>query len=236
LKQPEAVTFDFFKTLVRPGAGRTRGEAYGDYLQTLGLPHASWEHRMLYDIFAYYRKAYHPSLAPDQKRLFWLEFTRRLFALTGVPFNRDGEIRAHVSAIEGIFSSDFLTVYDDVPAVLGSLRRRGLKLALLSNWPGGLDYYCEELGIRACFQFCLASSDFGRDKPDPSIFHEAVRRLGCAPGAVIHVGDSLAEDAEGAAGAGLKAVLIDRTGSAAASAGEIPVIKNLHELDRMLRD
>jgi FMN phosphatase YigB (HAD superfamily) len=228
MKDIEAVTFDFFKTLARPSGGKTRGEAYIDYLAAADLPHAPWEHRMLYDIFEYYREAYHPGLPAERKARFWQVFAKRLFAITGVPLTREEDIAAHCPAIVKIFSSSFLVLFNDARGTLDRLLAGGLKLAVLSNWPGGLDHYCEELGLGGYFRFCLASSDFGRAKPDPSIFLEAARRLGCAPAAVVHVGDTMVEDIEGALLAGLRPVLLDRDGRV--KDGNIRIIRSLDQL------
>lgn len=64
----------------------------------------------------------------------------------------------------------------------------------------------------ALVDFLLTSEDFGRTKPDPAIFREAVRRSACASGDVIVVGDSWTSDVAGARAAGLRAVWFNRTG------------------------
>jgi putative hydrolase of the HAD superfamily len=56
------------------------------------------------------------------------------------------------------------------------------------------------------------SSEVGVTKPRPAIFARALARHGVEPAEALHVGDSPAEDAEGARAAGLAAVLIDRAG------------------------
>ncbi|HEU5248802.1 MAG TPA: HAD-IA family hydrolase, partial [Thermoanaerobaculia bacterium] len=42
------------------------------------------------------------------------------------------------------------------------------------------------------------------------IFHRACRRIGVEPAEALHVGDSVAEDFQGARRAGLSALLLDR--------------------------
>jgi putative hydrolase of the HAD superfamily len=232
MKRPDAVTFDFFRTLVRPAGGRTRGEAYCAYLDAARIPHAPWQHRMLYDIFQYYSDAYDPALTARGKQRFWQAFAKRLFVITGVPMTREADIAPHCGAVEDIFSSRFLHVFGDVHDTLGRLAGRGLTMAVLSNWPGGLAHFCEELGLSGYFRFCLASSDFGREKPDPAIFREAVRRLACEPGQVMHVGDSLTDDIEGAGGAGLRPVLIDRDGLVEHK--NITTIRSLDQLEEII--
>jgi len=60
------------------------------------------------------------------------------------------------------------------------------------------------------FRGAISAGEFGIGKPDPRIFHEACRRLGCAPHEVLHVGDDLALDALAARSAGLQACWLRR--------------------------
>jgi len=232
MRTPEAVTFDFYLTLVLNPEGKTRGQAYCDYLAERNLPHAPWEHQMLYDIFPYYGEAYRPDMPEDRKNRFWREFTRRLFFRTEVRVTEEAAVREHVPAIRNIFSSNFFRLYDDVHTVLNRLREGGIKLAVVSNWPGGLNYFCEELGISHYFQAILGSGDFGRAKPDPRIFHEVAMRLQCHSGTVFHVGDTLEEDVKGAERAGFRGILLDRTGSCTAE--DVHVIHDLYQLEKMI--
>ncbi|MCX7591513.1 MAG: HAD hydrolase-like protein, partial [Kiritimatiellae bacterium] len=61
-------------------------------------------------------------------------------------------------------------------------------------------------------------------------FEEAVRRLGLSPDEVLHVGDTLAEDVEGARAAGLRYLWLDREGVG----GFEPVVRDLREIERFL--
>jgi 2-haloacid dehalogenase/putative hydrolase of the HAD superfamily len=47
-------------------------------------------------------------------------------------------------------------------------------------------------------------------KPDPGIFHDALRRLGAAPERAVHIGDSLHSDIRGAAGLGITTLWLCR--------------------------
>jgi putative hydrolase of the HAD superfamily len=55
----------------------------------------------------------------------------------------------------------------------------------------------------------ITSVEHGKRKPSPRIFEHAMERTGAAPGTSIYVGDSHAADYLGAAGAGLRCLLID---------------------------
>ncbi|RMG86737.1 MAG: HAD family hydrolase, partial [Candidatus Dadabacteria bacterium] len=69
--------------------------------------------------------------------------------------------------------------------------------------------------------------EVGAEKPDPEIFHGAARRLGLPPERILHVGDLVREDLLGAQRAGLRAVLVDREGTAP---GHRPVVRDLREI------
>ena len=122
----------------------------------------------------------------------------------------------------------------EILATIGQSR----SLALVSNF----DYapYVHELMIRLelapLFDTILVSDAVGVKKPHPGIFEQALQRLSLSPGETIHVGDSQ-EDVEGAIGAGIRPVWIDRNrpGRWRASS-ELPVsrISSLQELLALL--
>jgi len=103
-------------------------------------------------------------------------------------------------------------VYPEVPEVLAALKEQGLRLGVISNWDERLPPLLEGLGIGFFFDAVVVSAEVGVEKPDRRIFAAALSRLGVAPGAALHVGDSPLEDVEGAIAAGMEAVRLDRTG------------------------
>ena len=104
------------------------------------------------------------------------------------------------------------TIYPDVAETLDALERRGLLLAVVSNWDSQLPALLEGLGLSRRFRTISVSAIEKTGKPEPEIFLRTCARLGVAPPESLHVGDSLREDYEGARGAGLSAVLLDRDG------------------------
>jgi putative hydrolase of the HAD superfamily len=102
-------------------------------------------------------------------------------------------------------------VYEDVEGTLDRLEERGLFLAVVSNWDSYLPALLEGLGLLGRFRTVAVSALEETGKPDPEIFRRACSRLGVLPAEALHVGDSLAEDYEGARGAGLSALLLDRS-------------------------
>ena len=118
-------------------------------------------------------------------------------------------------------------LFADVAPTLSGLQARGLQLAVVSNFDGRLTRVCDGLGIRRLFAAIVMSGRAGCAKPDPRIFAVALERLGVAASQAIHVGDSEAEDLEGARAAGVSAILIRRDAPAAECSGRIRDLREL---------
>jgi putative hydrolase of the HAD superfamily len=122
-----------------------------------------------------------------------------------------------------IASADFLSSYfqawdphtftdPDVPALLRELRRRGIKVGVLSNtmWPRSAH---EQIFVRdEVFELidgAVYSSEIDWVKPHPEAFRAAMAALGeTDPVACVFVGDRPYDDIHGAKSAGMRAVLI----------------------------
>lgn len=97
--------------------------------------------------------------------------------------------------------------FADAPAALEALRP-SYALGVLSNSPRGRAML-EALGLKAYFD-TVVDATRGPRKPDPRAFQLACEALGVSPGETAYVGDSLSNDVEGALGAGLVPVWLDR--------------------------
>ncbi len=92
----------------------------------------------------------------------------------------------------------------EMPGVLRTIREMGLKIGLVSNInslglvPANLKSY----GIIDYFNPIVLSSQYGRRKPDPAIFHYAARLANVPTSACLYVGDRIRRDIEGARRAG----------------------------------
>ena len=100
--------------------------------------------------------------------------------------------------------------YPDAASALAVLRRRGLALVCVSNWDYALPDVLAGCGLAEALDGVVTSAGAGARKPDPAIFVAALELAGCGPAEALHVGDSLAEDVQGARAAGIEALLIDR--------------------------
>lgn len=75
----------------------------------------------------------------------------------------------------------------------------------------------------------IISSDLARAyKPHRAVFEKALEVSGCRADEVIHIGDSVSSDVEGAIAAGIRPVLVDREGKKAA--GGILSVRSLTEV------
>jgi putative hydrolase of the HAD superfamily len=91
---------------------------------------------------------------------------------------------------------------DGAVEALERLRAAGISLACISDWDIGLGEQLERVGLSHLFSLVLTSAEVGAEKPDPTLFLQAVERLRVEPARALHVGDGEA-DREGAEAAGL---------------------------------
>ncbi|HEU4562220.1 MAG TPA: HAD-IA family hydrolase [Longimicrobium sp.] len=93
--------------------------------------------------------------------------------------------------------------------VLHELKRRGYRLAVISNADGRVEALLDSLGLLSHFEFVIDSGSVGVEKPDPRIFRMALERMGVQPHEAVYVGDVYEIDVVGARAAGMRAYLID---------------------------
>jgi putative hydrolase of the HAD superfamily len=79
----------------------------------------------------------------------------------------------------------------------------------------------------------LVSGVVGVSKPNPEIFRLALAQAEAKPEETVHVGDVYEADVVGARNAGIKGILLDRTG--AQRAQDCPCIQGLSEIYPHLR-
>jgi putative hydrolase of the HAD superfamily len=129
----------------------------------------------------------------------------------GLPLS-EAEIGHLVRVHYGPVSSQ-VTIYPDTIETLTEVRRRGLKIGLVSNtvWPGALHKEdLERFGILEFFDHLLFSADLGVRKPHPQIFLAALEALNVVPNEAVFVGDRVPEDVDGAMRVGMRGVWKER--------------------------
>ncbi|MFQ5672936.1 MAG: HAD-IA family hydrolase [Nitrospinales bacterium] len=142
---------------------------------------------------------------------FWYGMVSRVFD----HFGDLGDFDTYFDIIYDAFrSGENWRVYEDVLAsdLLGTLKRRGVVLGVISNWDSRLFGILENMGLARHFDFILASAVVGSAKPDKKIFSEALRKSGVTPEQACHIGDDWHSDCLGARNSGIDTILIDRKG------------------------
>ena len=106
--------------------------------------------------------------------------------------------------------ADAWHVFEDVVPSLQILNARGIALGIISNWDDRLRPLLKALRLDSYFRNITISCEAGAHKPSPIIFAKACSRLNTKREETLHIGDSLEMDCEGARGAGLQALLLQR--------------------------
>ena len=106
-----------------------------------------------------------------------------------------------------------MALFDDVAPTLETLRSRGLTLGVVTNMNRGSGEILADFGLEGRVDFAVTSIEARSEKPHAPIFREALRRANAEPRKVVHVGDQLESDVEGARRVGITPVLLDRDGN-----------------------
>jgi HAD superfamily hydrolase (TIGR01549 family) len=198
-----AVLFDVDFTIAKPGPelgpeGYQRlGERFGLVLDPLRYGEARQK--------AIEGIRRHPELEHDEE--IWVAFTERI--IRGMGGDTDSAYDCAVAMTKAWEHAEHFELYEDALPVLEELRSQGLKLGLVSNTGRDLEEFVAHHGLEV--DAVLGSRAFGRTKPHPTIFQEALKRVGVAPADAAMVGDSPEDDVEGARAAGIRtAFLLDR--------------------------
>lgn len=121
----------------------------------------------------------------------------------------------HWRAVEG--AREALEYVLDLGLTVGVLTNGAREMQEGKLRAGGLDLPGLEL---------FPTVEMGHPKPHPEAYLEACRRLEVEPGSTLMIGDSVANDVEGARAAGLKALHYDRAGN-----GDIAALSELTAMD-----
>ena len=212
----QAVTFDAGGTLLEPWP--SVGHVYSDVAARHGRGDISPE--LLNRRFA---DAWRAKQNFEHTRADW----RRLVDQTFAGLFAEPPTPALFDALYHRFTEpDAWRVFEDVFSTLAALRRRGLKLGIVSNWDERLRPLLQRLHLDGHFEAVVVSLEAGCTKPAPDIFRQAAARLNVPSAAMLHVGDSPTEDLAGARAAGMRAVLVDRRAEESSGA----VVTTLAEL------
>ncbi len=200
----KAVLFDVDFTLARPGPELmpegyvTCGRNYG-----LELDFARYEQARAAALVDLKR---HPDLDHDEE--IWIAFTERIVqGMGGAP------PASHDVAVELTSRwqrHENFEIYDDVQPVLEELRRERVKIGLVSNSARDIHEFARHHALTV--DAGISSFHHGKTKPHASIFRAVLDLLEVEPQEAVMVGDTVADDIDGALAVGMHAILVDRLG------------------------
>ncbi len=128
------------------------------------------------------------------------------------------------------------TLYPETIRCLEDLRKQGIPLGVITQNLDTIEEFRNHAlkieGIGDYFSVIVTSESAGFDKPDPRLFRAAAKLAGLPPQSVLHVGDNLELDVQGAESAGMQAVLINRSENR--NQRKVKVISSLSELSKLL--
>ncbi len=214
-----AVLFDVDFTLARPGPelgpeGYVRaGERHGLLLEPTRYEAA--RDAALVDL----RR--HPELEHDDE--IWFRFTERI--VRGMGGDADSAYACAVEITRAWERHENFELYDDVQDTLAAVRSAGLHIGLVSNSARDVGEFARHHGLDV--DAGISSFHHGRTKPHASIFRAVLELLDTEPAEALMVGDTIADDIEGALALGMRAILLDRKG---VNADFEPRIESLNEL------
>lgn len=227
----DAVTLDFYNTLVFHKHGSGRGAMLMEYLRSQDLICDPWEHQVLYDLFERHATDYAPGGIAEERQSYLVWLTDRLFQRLNVRAPSGAAVH-HVEEVWRVLGPNSLGVFPEVPEVLRMLRKAGYPVSIISNWQCGLENFCHELGIADAVDHIVASAEIGIAKPDARVFRNVCGRMGISCDRVLHVGDSFVDDVEGGRSAGMQVIMIQRDGELQYS--NTPTIRSLNQLTEVL--
>ena len=199
-----AVLFDVDFTLARPGPelgpeGYLRaGERHGLRLEP-GRYEAARD-AALVDLHR------HPELEHDDE--IWYRFTERI--VRGMGGDADSAYACAVEITRAWERHENFELYDDVADTLAVLRSAGLRIGLISNSARDVREFARHHGLDV--DAGISSFHHGRSKPHASIFRAVLDLIEVEPAEAVMVGDTIADDVEGALALGMRAILLDREG------------------------
>jgi putative hydrolase of the HAD superfamily len=232
-----AVFFDVDFTLIYPGP-TLQGEGYGNFCARRGVTVDTSLFRAAVGKAA-------PVLdevkAHNYDAQLFIDYTRAIIEHMGGR-GPGAELAARDIYDEWAACHHFF-LYDDVEPALRALAEAGLKIGLISNTQRPLDEFAAHFALDNIFSAAISSAELGFLKPHHAIFEAALAAVGEPAGAAVMVGDSVKADIEGARQAGMRAVLVRRTGDGLSSPlqhglgpgyEDVPVIGSLAELPALL--
>jgi len=208
----KAVTFDAGGTLIH--LGESVGSSYSRIAREFDLEISS------NSLDSAFREVWKATPQPFQKGClvldemeWWKGLVRQVVSRAGGGDVFDSSVHYEVffDRLYGYFAEPGVWCLDpDALEVLGHLEKIGVKKAIVSNFDRRLLQILSGLGVLDRFDVVVLSNDLGVSKPSREIFEHAAEQLGLFPAEILHVGDDLHCDWDGAVYAGMQAMLVGK--------------------------
>ena len=227
-----AVLFDFYGTLARATRWVSADEVLTEHGYTL-----TDEQRVIYfaDGLDGVEHDEH-----SQSRDHYLAWQReRTLAMLAASDVHPGEYDVIIDKLQVGAANRQLEAYDEVPEVLATLRARGLRIVVCSNWDWDLREAVDESGLTDAVDAQVSSAWVGARKPHSRIFAAALAEAGTNAAETLFVGDTWGPDVDGPLAAGMRPVYLRRDGhwpdvTAPADLGAATVAANLRVLPSLI--
>lgn len=224
----KAVLFDVGMTLIQPrfSSAEICATICAQYGYSVSLARIEEEMSDFTDtLMARYRERGDLWASEEGVRKFFVQLYTEFFEALGLPQPR--ELAA--SVYERAQLPENWTPFPEVRGLLAELKERGLILGVVSDWGEWLAELLLSLGLSCYLDFVIVSAVVGATKSNPHIFQLALQRAGVQANEALYVGDTYHTDILGARAAGLKPILLDRSGSVPTTV-DCPVIGGLEEV------
>jgi putative hydrolase of the HAD superfamily len=127
--------------------------------------------------------------------------------------------------------------YDGMASALIELRRRGLRLGVISNWDASARSLLASHGLERFFEHVVVSSEVGCEKPFPEIFRLALERAGVAAADCLYIGDNYYDDARGSRQVGMGCLIINPFGrQGVEEIRDVPILSGVEQVPHYLDD
>ncbi|MDO8741117.1 MAG: HAD-IA family hydrolase [Candidatus Woesearchaeota archaeon] len=235
-KHYKAIFFDAARTLIEPfpSAGHIYSEVAESYSvyavpEKIGI---AFKEEFSIRKQSFYKNNFKTS--EEIEKNWWHDLVYAVFKR----FDQDFVDRSH---FEGFFNELFNTfaepkrwkLYDDVKPTLTELKKKGKILGIVSNFDSRLLALYHGKGLNKYFDFVTISAKIGVYKPGRGIFRNAIKKSGVHTNSILHIGDSLKDDGEGARNAGIDFRLLVRPsddGAITVSHDGVQTISSLNDI------
>src|SRR5690625_2900919 len=202
-KEVKLIAFDLGYTLVY----NEREKLYNTYIKEKGIYHPMDDIQMAFHrTDKTFMREYPGMLGRDRKfQLPWY--------LGTVSYHLGEMVDLHEITNFFVSNTNMETYWHLFPHTrdfLETLKEKGYKIALLSNWDPSARSLLERLAIYDLFDTIIVSSEVGIEKPNKKIFDILLSETNLKPDEILYVGDNYYDDVRGSRTVGIETALLNR--------------------------